>query len=79
MKEIVKTMEEPTIELVTARNFDVAVRDEVDDRGPCTPSACSPNVACNPNTDCNPFNCAPAMRPCMPDCAPSSGCRPTGR
>lgn len=45
--------------------------------GPCTPSACTPNVPCNPNTDCNPFNCQPALRPCMPDCAPATPCYPT--
>lgn len=65
-------LEKPTIQLVTKAN---QVKNEV----PCTPSACTPNVACNPNTDCYPFNCAPALRPCMPECAPSPGCPPVGR
>ena len=59
--------EEPEITLVTP----------VVATGPCTPSACTPNVPCNPNTDCNPYNCMPAMRPCMPECAPASPCYPT--
>ena len=46
-------------------------------KAPCTPSACTPNVPCNPNTRCNPFNCAPALRPCMPECAPATPCNPT--
>jgi hypothetical protein len=60
-------IQEPEITLVTPT---VAV-------GPCTPSACPPNVACNPNTYCGPFNCAPALRPCMPECAPATPCYPT--
>lgn len=63
---------EPEIILVTAQG----TTDEVI-AAPCTPSACTPNVACNPNTDCAPFNCAPALRPCMPDCAPATPCYPT--
>lgn len=60
-------VEEPEITLVSP----------VELSGPCTPSACTPNVACNPNTSCNPFNCAPALRPCMPECAPATPCNPT--
>lgn len=60
-------VKEPEIVLVTQQA----------DAGPCTPSACTPNVPCNPNTDCHPFNCAPAMRPCMPECAPATPCYPT--
>ncbi len=60
--------EEPEIVLVSTVKLDVA---------PCTPSACTPNVPCNPNTSCNPFNCAPALKPCMPDCAPAPQCNPT--
>lgn len=63
---------EPEIILVTAQS----ATDQVV-AGPCTPSGCPPNVACNPNTDCAPFNCAPALKPCMPDCAPSTPCYPT--
>jgi len=50
--------------------------------GSCIPSLCSPNVACNPNVSCNPFNCAPALRPCMPDaspCSPTTGPRPESK
>jgi hypothetical protein len=65
MKSEIK--QEPEITLITP----------VDVAGPCTPSACTPNVPCNPNTDCNPFNCGPAVRPCMPECAPAPSCYPT--
>lgn len=37
----------------------------------------APNVPCNPNIGCDPFNCFPALRPCMPECAPAPPCTPT--
>lgn len=61
---------EPEIVLVTANAARV-------NRGHCMPGGCPPNVPCNPNISCSPFNCAPALRPCMPECAPATPCNPT--
>lgn len=73
----------PRIELVTKRKITPSddLKQQVEDiaSGPCTPSACTPNVPCNPNTSCSPYNCMPSLRPCMPECAPAPPCKPTGR
>lgn len=47
------------------------------DKDSFAPSTCMPNLPCTPNTSCVPFNCQPALRPCMPDCAPAPQCAPS--